>query len=144
MNLTCQIATGLDALPAAREIRREVFMLEQGFTHEFDDTDAVALHLLFCDGDTPAATGRVYPDISRPGLWHIGRVAVRKPFRGKGIGAQVIARLEEEIRHLGGMSVELDAQLQAEGFYQRLGYVRAGEEHLDEHCPHVTMRKKLE
>ena len=36
------------------------------------------------------------------------------------------------------------AQVQAAGFYKKLGYVQVGDEYLDEHCPHVNMEKPLD
>ena len=37
----------------------------------------------------------------------------------------------------------LSAQVQAKGFYKKLGYVQDGDEYLDEHCPHILMCKVL-
>ncbi len=36
---------GLDALPLAKELRRKVFITEQGFQNEFDDMTAPAWHV---------------------------------------------------------------------------------------------------
>lgn len=36
----------------------------------------------------------------------------------------------------------LSAQVQAQGFYEKLGYVASGEPYLDEHCPHIHMEKQ--
>lgn len=44
----------------------------------------------------------------------------------------------------GAKKVALSAQVQAAGFYKKLGYVQVGEEYLDEHCPHVDMEKLLD
>ena len=63
-------------------IRETVFMDEQGFSEEFDGTDSLALHLtLYLDG-ARAGCARLYEE---EGGWHIGRVAVLKPFRGMGL-----------------------------------------------------------
>lgn len=37
----------------------------------------------------------------------------------------------------------LDAQCRMQGFYERLNYQVDGEIHMDEHVPHVQMRKRL-
>ena len=76
-----------DTLPEeAVQIREEVFMREQGFQEEFDEIDGRAVHLvLYCDG-SPAAVCRFYQDRMN-GEYLIGRLAVRKAYRGKGIGA---------------------------------------------------------
>ena len=136
----CLTAEGLDNLPQAAEIRQEVFVEEQGFHNEFDEIDAAAWHTVIYDNGRPAATGRAFLE---DGAWHIGRVAVRKEFRGKQYGAAVMQALERKIAELGAESVGLSAQVQARGFYEKLGYEAHGGEYLDEHCPHVSMTKCL-
>ena len=126
----------------AIEIREEVFVREQGFQEEFDETDDSAVHLvLFCDG-LPAAVCRIYPG-AREGEYGVGRLAVRRPYRGKDLGALLLAGAEREIRKAGGASVCLHAQRQAEPFYAKQGYTAFGATDFDEGCPHVWMRKDL-
>ena len=45
---------------------------------------------------------------------------------GKGVGAELIARMEEQARATGHAVVRLNATLNAESFYARLGYRRLG------------------
>ena len=135
-----KIAYGNELLPDAHGIREDVFVREQGFHNEFDEIDAVAWHTVIYDNGRPAATGRAFLE---DGAWHIGRVAVRKEFRGKQYGAAVMQALEGKIAELGAESVGLSAQVQARGFYEKLGYEAHGGEYLDEHCPHVSMTKCL-
>lgn len=135
-----KIAYGNELLPDAHGIREDVFVREQGFHNEFDEIDAVAWHTVIYDNGRPAATGRAFLE---DGAWHIGRVAVRKEFRGKQYGAAVMQALERKIAELGAESVGLSAQVQARGFYEKLGYEAHGGEYLDEHCPHVSMTKCL-
>jgi predicted GNAT family N-acyltransferase len=140
---TVQTEEGLEKLPQAADIRREVFMEEQGFSNEFDDIDGWAVHLLVLDGEEPVATGRTFSTPKEPGVWHIGRVAVRKPWRGKHLGSLVLQGLERAAADRGGERIVLSAQVQARGFYEKLGYQAHGPEYLDEHCPHVEMTKPL-
>lgn len=126
----------------AVRIRKEVFMQEQGFQEEFDEIDGHAFHLvLFCDGD-PAAVLRFWKVRPEDG-WGIGRLAVRKEYRGKGLGAELLAAAGEEIRKAGGRTVRLHAQRQAQPFYEKQGYAAYGETDFDEGCPHVWMKKNL-
>ena len=135
-----KIIEGLAQAPEARDIRAEVFMGEQGFSKEFDKLDDTAWHALVFDDGAAAATGRLFK--GRSG-WHIGRVAVRAAHRNKGLGAIVVRELEAKARELGAEEIKLSAQVQAMGFYERLGYKSEGEEYYDEHCPHIAMRKRL-
>lgn len=127
--------------PEARALRQEVFMKEQGFSYEFDETDNRALHLVLFDGGEAIACCRMFPD--GPDSWHIGRVAVKKDRRGQHLGEAVMAEAEAALALKGAKKAVLSAQVQAAGFYSKLGYVQAGEEYLDEHCPHVDMEKTL-
>lgn len=138
--LTHKYGVGLDSLPEAMEIRKTVFVDEQGFVDEFDETDKTAHHIVVLHDGSPIATGRVFPD---EGSWHIGRVAVLPDSRKTGAGRYVMNTLEEIAAENGAAEVVLSAQVQASGFYERLGYSAFGEEYLDQHCPHIDMRKKI-
>ena len=39
--------------------------------------------------------------------------------------------------------IGISAQVRAAGFYETLGFVRQGEEYLEENCPHIYMEKTL-
>ena len=119
----------------AKYIRTEVFVNEQGFSAEFDDTDNTALHcVLYSDGKAADAEGSVYA---------IGRIAVLPEFRKGGLGSKVVTALEQAAEGMGAVRTELSAQVRASDFYRTLGYEPTGEEYLDEYCPHVKMVKSL-
>lgn len=127
--------------PDSAEIRKTVFMQEQGFQQEFDEIDSRAVHAVVYDGDRPIATGRLFTE--RPGCYVIGRVAVLPDYRGKHVGNAVVQALEAWAKEHGGKLVSLSAQCRAFGFYEKLGYQKTNDTHMDEFCPHVTMEKKL-
>lgn len=135
-------AVGLENLPEAAAIRQEVFVEEQGFHNEFDDIDPIAVHLLVLEGETPVAVGRTFPDETGK-IWHLGRICVRKPWRGCHLGRKVMEGLEAAAKERGAEKLVLSAQVQAKGFYERLGYRPYGEEYLDEFCPHIAMEKTI-
>lgn len=123
------------------QIRQEVFVEEQGFIDEFDDTDKSAFHAIVYDGKKAIATGRVFAGSET--IYHIGRVAVLKEYRGKHAGEAVMAAMEQKAKMLGAEMITLSAQCQASGFYKKIGYTETDDFHLDQHCPHVTMTKIL-
>lgn len=132
-------------LEDAFAIREAVFVQEQGFSHdlEFDATDEEAWHLvLYDESRSPLATGRLYEDKERAGLWHLGRIAVRKEARGGGLGRLALLEMEKMAEFLDAGQLVLSAQQQARGFYEKLGYHPVGEEYLDEFCPHIQMEKR--
>ena len=125
----------------AVRLRREVFMEEQGFRDEFDDDDERSVHIVLYDDDAPVAVCRIIP--GEGGECHIGRIAVVREYRGKGIGSAVVTEAEDVARSMGFRESLLSAQVRAKGFYETLGYEAFGDEYLDEYCPHVMMRKRL-
>ena len=125
----------------AAHIRREVFVTEQGFTNEFDETDGIARHFVLFEDGQPAAVCRCHCEAG--GRYRIGRIAVLRPYRGRNLGAVVVRAAEAHILAAGGKEIRIGAQVRAKGFYERLGYETAGKEYLDENCPHVPMRKIL-
>lgn len=126
----------------AKLIRRKVFVEEQGFQNEFDETDSRAVHAVVYENGRPAATGRLF-ESGADKTMIIGRVAVLKEFRGKGLGGAVISALEEKAREKGAKELELTAQTRVKEFYEHLGYVSSNEQSYDEGVPHIKMRKTL-
>lgn len=133
-----------DDLADAFSVRMTVFVDEQGFDPalELDDTDSTAHHVVLYDEARPVATGRLFPSAERPGAYVIGRVAVLGECRG-GTGRQLMEALEAVAAELGAAEIELGAQCRVQGFYGKLGYTSFGEVYMDEHCPHIHMRKTL-
>jgi predicted GNAT family N-acyltransferase len=141
--IEAKMIPGMGDTSAVFAIRQAVFVEEQGFSAvlEFDSIDATALHLLVLEDGSPAATARLYQD---DGHWHIGRVAVLKGFRGRGIGAVAMRIIMQKAQQLGAVEVYVGAQRQAEGFYNNLGFVPCGAEYDEEGVPHVPMAAKTE
>ncbi len=132
-----------DSLPEeAKRIREEVFVEEQGFEEEFDTIDREAIHLVIFEEDKAVATCRAFLG-KEEGEYVIGRLAVRKEYRGQAYGREIVRAGEEEIRILGGRRVRLAAQTRARGFYEKCGYSVQGEEFMDAVCPHIWMVKGL-
>lgn len=136
-----KLTKGIENNPSALDIRKRVFVDEQGFNDEFDDIDAIAYHVVLFVKNRYAATGRLYS--GENGAMHIGRVAVLREFRGMSLGSLVIAVLEKKALDSGFNKVELSAQVRVMEFYKKLGYIAEGEEYMDEDCPHIKMVKKL-
>ncbi len=124
----------------ALELRTEVFVEEQGFVIEQDDYDIESHHLLITKDDKYVGVARVY---CKDAEHYIGRICVKKEFRGSGIGAFIIEQSEEKIRELGGKISVLGAQFDKVEYYKRYGYIAVGEIFYEEHCKHIRMHKAL-
>src|SRR5262249_28970822 len=108
----------------ARPIRLTVFVEEQRVPVEIEwyEHDASSLHALaYSPVGVSVATGRLLPD------GHIGRMAVLKEWRGKGVGGAILEELIAAARARGDKEIELFAQTHAREFYRRYGFVEAGE-----------------
>ncbi len=126
----------------AASLRTEVFVIEQGFAEEFDETDKTALHMVIYDHENiPVATGRLFEETG--GTWHIGRICTPSRQRGTGLGRMIVEQLEKKAVALGAKHIILGAQTRVQGFYETLGYRVCGEEYLEEYCPHIPMEKRF-
>lgn len=125
----------------AVDIRVEVFVDEQGFNEEFDSDDKYAIHFVGYIDDEAVATSRV---LKRDGeSFLIGRIAVKKQFRGKGFGSLIVNAAEEHIKSIGGRKVFIHSQMRAAEFYEKIGYTKTGDTDEEEGCPHCMMIKTL-
>ncbi|WP_405556373.1 GNAT family N-acetyltransferase [Streptomyces sp. NBC_01171] len=143
--------------PADREacfaVRKEVFVGEQGVPQdiEYDAYDATALHVLAIGADgIPLGTGRLLHGEAAAGktgadasVGSLGRLAVTRRARGLGVGVALVRAIEDAARGLGLAAVDLHAQTQALGFYERLGYTAYGPEFQDAGIAHRAMRRPL-
>ncbi len=120
-------------------IRETVFMKEQGFESEIDDLDETCIHCVVYEGEQPVACGRYYKQNAQI---VVGRIAVLSTHRCLGLGEVVMRAIEEHTAYTHDFV--LSAQVQARGFYEKLGYHAIGDEYLDEHCPHIKMVKKVD
>ncbi|MDQ0830389.1 putative GNAT family N-acyltransferase [Streptomyces sp. B4I13] len=150
---TVRVAEDLADREACFAVRKEVFVGEQGVPEdlEYDEHDAGAVHLLAVREDGAAlGTGRLlYGEAAaaRTGgdlsVGSLGRLAVTREARGLGVGVALVRAVEEAARARGLTAVDLHAQTQALGFYERLGYTAYGPEDLEAGIAHRSMRRPL-
>ncbi|MER8060798.1 MULTISPECIES: GNAT family N-acetyltransferase [unclassified Streptomyces] len=150
---TVRVAGDPADLEACFAVRKDVFVREQGVDEaiEYDAYDAGAVHVLALRADgTPLGTGRLLTGeaaVAKTGadasVGSLGRLAVSREARGLGIGAALVRAIEDAARARGLAAVDLHAQTQALGFYERLGYAAYGPEFLDADMPHRAMRRTL-
>ena len=132
-------------LKAARKIRHEVFVEEQGIpdAHEQDALDDNAVHVIAVDGERVVGTGRLIFKTRATGI--IGRIAVDRAHRGAGLATEIMQALETLARERGMTAIELLPHDDLERFYTRLGYrtVPGGEFMIGTHRV-LTMTKQLD
>jgi predicted GNAT family N-acyltransferase len=137
---TVRILAWREARPLARPVRDKVFIEEQRVPQEleWDEWDESSDHAVAVDAAGNAiGTARLLPD------GRIGRMAVLKERRGKGVGAALLRAMLDRARERSMMRAVLHAQVRAAGFYRRFGFRERGGEFLEAGIPHVEMTLDL-
>lgn len=142
MSVEVRLASTLAEREDAFRVRIAVFVDEQRIPREeeLDDLDETAVHCVAYDDGEPVGAGRL---AVMDGYGKIGRMAVLRDRRGGGIGARVLAALEQEGARRGLRCFRLSAQLSARGFYAREGYAPVGDVYDEVGIPHIAMEKLL-
>lgn len=126
-------------LYALLRLRSDVFIVEQEAAYaDVDGLDLLpsTVHLWWQPDSAMQACLRLLTEPD--GTARIGRVCTVRDARGTGLGAVLMAAAVE---HLGNVPMVLDAQTYALRFYEKFGFVAAGETYLEDGIEHVTMRR---
>lgn len=123
-------------------IRMDVFVFEQSVPaeEEWDAYDKEARHFFARVDGRPAATARLR---AVEGAAKIERMAVRRDFRGKGVGEKLMEYVMEAARAGGMEKVVISAQTHAVPFYEKLGFAAHGDEYMEAGIPHYAMARAL-
>lgn len=145
MTVTSKIIDNTLDLEKAFEIRKEIFVKEQlvpleDELDEYDNLDSNCIHVLLSYNDAPVGTGRVRKvgDYAK-----IERICVIKGYRKYGIGKEIVFALEQAALNKNWNFALLHGQTHAKMFYEKLGYVTASEEFMEDGIPHILMKKDL-
>ncbi len=131
-------------------LRRRVFGREQGMVdgRVTDKDDARSLNALAlrpaADGPTPVGTGRLTLDYGEQREALIAWVATAPEARERGVGSAIMCFLLAAADQAAAARVVLAAQVQAQSFYRRLGFVGAGQPYLVRGVPHRWMARTRE
>ena len=127
----------------ALDIRTKVFVCEQGFADNVSEDDKKATHIVMYDGEEAVATCRILK-IDTPYTFLIGRIAVLKDQRGKGLGKKIMDEAEKYLVSLGAKYAVIHSQLRARDFYIRCGYTVCSDIEYEQNYPHVWVKKSLD
>ena len=127
---------------AALALRHDVFVVEQRvpLADEVDGRDAEALHLVAVDRDEVVGTCRL---LAAGETVKLGRMAVARAARRRGIASRLLQESEARARALGARRIALSAQTDALALYERAGYESYGERFMDAGIEHLMMEKRL-
>lgn len=125
-------------LEKAYAIRIRVFVKEQRVPAEIelDSDDQRAIHFLAYVSGKAVGTARV---VQRRASAKIGRMAVVKSYRGKGVGQKLLRRAITTAIKQGAQRIYLHAQVPVIGFYESLGFHAVGPVFDEAGIPHRKM-----
>lgn len=121
------------------QLRLETFVVEQiRIYNDLDNVDYRSIHLFHQNEE-----GRVdaYARIFETGATiHFGRVAVAKGSRGQGLGKVMVEQILDLCeQRFPGRTIEIEAQEQVVGLYEKLGFQTVSEPFVLASTPHVKM-----
>lgn len=120
------------------KLRAEVFVVEQNCPYQdLDDKDQSSYHLFLEDNGQIIAVLRILPENIAYKEMAIGRLIVKKSYRGKGISRKMMLRAMEFITEdLGKEKIRLSGQAYLSDFYQSLGFEKVSEMYLEDGIEH--------
>jgi len=123
--------------PEITKIRNDVFTVEQHIDENLNlySQDQNSVHVLVIHKEKYVGTGRMLKD------GHLGRLAVLRKLRGRGLGVKVVLALVGETKNIGLKRIYLDSQKHAVGFYQKLGFTVYGEPYTEANIEHIHMER---
>ncbi len=141
--LNYKLVTSDKEIEGAFEVRRKVFIEEQGISEdlELDGRDSEALHMVVKDGERVIGTARVL--FLATSQAKIERMAILIPFRRKGIGGRIISFLNEELKKKQVEKVFLHAQYPVITFYKSVGFREQPPPFWEAGIKHIKMQRIL-
>lgn len=136
-NFTVKIVSWKTHAAALMPVRQQVFIDEQRVPAdlEWDEHDENAIHLI-----AENVYGEAIGCARLLGDGAIGRMAVLKDWRGKGVGRTLLQHAVTYYQDRGICPIHLSAQLHAVDFYQKAGFSVCSAPYLDANILHVDMR----
>ncbi|WP_017326100.1 GNAT family N-acetyltransferase [Synechococcus sp. PCC 7336] len=133
-----RVTRSLDETIAVLAVRAIVFIEEQNCPYEIevDGRDWSSTHILGEIDAEPFAAGRIrfFSHYAK-----LERLAIRKAYRGRGYGSQLLEFMMSVARDRSFPSLKLHAQVQTTEFYRKHGFVARGEVFREANIDHLLM-----
>lgn len=127
------------------KLRQDIFIVEQDVPYtDIDNIDIESKHLLGFSEDMLVASLRLLPkDLFEKDYISFGRVVVRKEYRGKGLGHQLVKRLFHYLdQHKINHNIKISSQLYLKGFYSKYNFKVVGKPYIEDRIKHIAMIHK--
>jgi predicted GNAT family N-acyltransferase len=139
-----EIAFGSDDFQKECELRNEVLRVPLGLSLFDEDLglEGQQMHFGMFDQNKYLVACVIAVGISSTEA-KIRQMAVDSQYQGKGLGRSIIHCIEDYLAQRGFTHLFMHARMTAVGFYEKLGYARAGHEFMEVGIPHVKMEKTI-
>lgn len=132
--------SAIEAFGIAR-LRQQVFIVEQDCPYpDLDDKDLAetTTHWVI-PGSTDATPRSVLRVLDGGDRWWLGRVVTDPAYRGDGLSSLLISSVLEYLDAQAPRPIEIAAQARLETWYGKFGFVRSGDNFLEDGISHVPM-----
>jgi len=126
----------------ALQIRLDVFEGEQNTPDGEDETDKYAVHLVMYDKKRAIATCRI-SKTENEDEYLIGRIAVIRELRGRGIGKKIIECAEKYLKSTDCKVAVIRSRHQVKDFYLKCGYDICSDVVYEDERPYIWVKKAL-
>ena len=121
-------------------LRMSIFVVEQKRSYqEIDGNDPKTLHFFKSENGIILAYSRILPAGITFDNCSIGRIVVRKDYRGTGLGRELVQRSIDISKNEWDKPIEISAQLHLEKFYNSFGFETKSDIYDKDLVPHVNM-----
>ena len=125
-----------ELMKTAHDIRHEVFVIGQNCPANLEwEFEEDSTHFLVFDNKKAVATARHRKTTNG---YKLERFAVLDALRGKGYGHIVLKAILDDLRDFNGI-IYMHAQLEVLPFYEKMGFIKEGEEFEEAGIMHCKM-----
>ena len=119
-------------------LRTKIFVVDQDRVYqEVDEHDPESIHVFDMIDGKIAAYARVF---NQNGNVTFGRVVTDLKYRGQGLGNELMKQVMHVIKtDFSEKEIEIEAQVQVQGFYRKFAFESQGKPFLFNHTPHIKM-----
>lgn len=124
-------------------LRTKTFVVEQQRVYqEVDENDLKAIHIFKEENNQVVAYARIFLENDNQAVT-FGRVVTDKSLRGQGLGKELMEHVMQAIQqYYPNYPIEIEAQTQVQGFYEKYDFQTASKPFIFESTPHIKMLHK--
>lgn len=125
------------------QLRYAILRQPLGLTFSQEELDQEGNHILIAAFDEDVILGCCMLIKKDRQTLQLRQMAVQNNLQGKGIGASIMAFVENISRDRGFKKVIMHARDSAIGFYEKFGYKAKGDPFMELNIPHIMMEKNI-